>query len=64
MLMVQFNFNLCYIIHKRGNRPSNSTLKELRKLMDLLRATGENVCAINISQNTFIFFLSYPATLE
>ena len=45
MLTVQFNCNLYYIVHKRGNRHSNSILKELRKLMDLPRATAKNVCA-------------------
>ena len=58
MLMVQLNFNLCYITNKRGNCHSNSLLKELRKLMDLPQAGGENMCVINILQNSlFIFFL-------
>ena len=30
----------------------NSIMKELRKLMDLAKATGENVCVINIPQNS------------
>ena len=51
MLTVQFNFNLCYIVHIRGNRYSNSVLTELRELMDLPKATGENVYVINIPQN-------------
>ena len=64
MFTVQFNFNLSCIVHKRGNRRSNSILKELRKLMEPMRATAKNVCVINIPQNSlFIFFLSLEATL-
>lgn len=49
MLALQFHINLCYIILKRGNRHSNSIMKELRKLMGLPRATSENVHVINLS---------------
>ena len=49
--MVQFNFNLSYIVHKKINC-NNSVLKELRKLMDRPRATNENVYVINILQNS------------
>ena len=40
---------ICYNILKRGNRHSNSIMKELRKLMGLPRATSENVHVINLS---------------
>ena len=33
-------------LFKRTNRHSNSALKDLRKLMDLPRATGENMCVL------------------
>ena len=67
MFTVQFNFNLCYIVYQKGNRYSKSMLKDLRKLIDLPRATAKNVYLINIPQNYLsIFFLylclSQPAT--
>ena len=52
------HFNLWYIGHKRANRYSNFILKELRKLMDLSKTTGENLCVINILENSTRFLLS------
>ena len=46
VLWVQFDFNLCFIIHQKANHHSNSVLQKLRKLMDLRRATSENMCVI------------------
>ena len=48
MLKVYFNLNHCYIVHKKRNRDSISVLKGLRKLIDLLKVAGENVCVVNI----------------
>ena len=45
-------------IYKRGNRHSNSVLKELRKLTDRPRAKGVNVCVIKIPQNLTHFLQS------
>ena len=59
MLTVQFNFNLCYFFHKKRNCHGNSVLKELRKLMDFPRVMGENVCVINIPQNSLFIFSIY-----
>ena len=59
MPTVQFNFNRCYIVHKRANRHSNSVLNKLRKLIDLPGATGENVSVINILQNSTCFLRSW-----
>ena len=60
MLTVQFNFNLCNIVHKRANHHSNSVLKKLRKLIDLHREARENVRVINILHNWkhFLLFLN------
>ena len=52
------SFCLLYIVHKRGDHYSNSVLKELRKLIDLPKATRENVCVIKIPQNSFILYFS------
>ena len=52
MLTMHINFNLCYIDHSRANRHSNFLLKELKNLIDPPRTTSENVCAINILQNS------------
>ena len=61
MLIAQLNFNFCYIVHKRGSSASNSLLKELRKIsVSSERATGENVCAINILPNSLFFYPSQP----
>ena len=62
MLMVQFRFNL--IVHKTANRHINSILKELRKLMDLPRTKGENVCVINILQNSTSFLNSWHEKVD
>ena len=96
ILIVQFNFDLCFIVHKRAQCGKmrfffkdffsksdqihsfysfvtfteeifngklhflccDLVLKKLRKLMDLLRVTGKNVCVINILQNSRCFLLS------
>ena len=93
ILIVQFNFDLCFIVHKRAQCAkmrfffkdffsksdqihsfySFVTFTEeifngklhflccdlvLKKLMDLLRVTGKNVCVINILQNSRCFLLS------
>ena len=50
---LQFNFKLCFIVHKWRSRHGNSVLKELRKIVDLPRVTGEDVFLINILQNSF-----------
>ena len=41
--MVQFKFNLYYIVLKWGHLHSKSVPKELRKLIDLPRGVGKNV---------------------
>ena len=51
VLIAHFSFSLCWIVHKSFNCHSSSIMKELRKIMDLCRVTGENVCIINIFQN-------------
>ena len=57
MLMVLFNFNLCCNVHMRANCHSISVLNEIRKLMDLPGATGENICIIKHSSEFAIFLL-------
>ena len=49
MLMMQFSFNLSYIVHRRASSHRDFVLKELRKLMDHPRVASEDVCVINTS---------------
>ena len=55
MLTLQFNFSICYIVHKRANHHRNFALKELRKLVNFPRRTGENVCLINFFRTQHIY---------
>ena len=58
MLLVQFSFNLSYIVLRRASSHRNFVLKELRKLLGLSRVTREVVFVINILQNSTRFFSS------
>ena len=63
MLVVQFTFNLSYIVHRRASGYRNFVLKELRKLIGFPRAASEDVCVTNILQNSERFLSSWHVIL-